>query len=275
MAAPYDGTKGFRIEMNVPAEKVSDRGGLGMFGRAVAELTGCALDINQGVLPKLAELALTPGIMLHIACVDEYIYGTDRETREKMVGVVWHLMDVLSPSVNIDGTVKPGYYMSKYHQKELQGSQVPSRHAALQAANPGANQVAPPSNATSESAARADVVRNTPPPTLDEERIAAYDWKAILNPFVGLAESQSWRELRATIREADVEPTFLSSVMMPPEENPILSYLMAMGYVVPDESGEPDSYHVEITYDAAPVDEGAVDQVDEVTAAPAVMTPIL
>lgn len=250
--APYDGSKGYSIEMNVPAQKVNDRGPLGMFGRSFAELTGCAMDINQGVLPEILRLSLEQGIMLHVACVDEYVYGTDRETRTAMKGVVWHVLDILAPAVNLDGTVKSGYYMSKYHGTDMQGSQLPSRHSELQAKWNNPAVPAAPASANPESGQRAEVVRNTPPPTLDAERIGGYDWTTILQPLADPNLMKSWREIRAVIREVDFEPTFSSSVMMPPEQNPILAYLMAKGYLYTDEGAEPDQYRIRVVFD--PVD---------------------
>lgn len=242
--APYDGTKGYNIEMNVnlSSNRISGRSGMGMFAVSVAEMTGCALDLWAGVLPEFTKCAQA-GQLVHMACVDEYFYGINRETQERQSGVVWHLMDILSPAKNEDGSVKTGYYHSKYHDREMRGSDVPSRHAQLNKDHSGQPQQN--NQSPSESAAeRAEAVRNSPPPSMNEEGIAKYNWSEALASFEANVEYEWRNQIRVPLRDLDIDPVFSSSIMAPAHQNTILKYLLENGYLVPAESGEPDAYTV-------------------------------
>ena len=252
--APYDGTKGYEVEMNVnlASNRIGARSGAGMFAKSVAEMTGCALDLWVGVMPEFTKCAQV-GQLVHMACVDEYFYGINRETQERQSGVVWHLMDILTPAQNEDGSVKTGYYHSKFHDREMKGSDVPSRHQKLNEEHSG-NQPQGNRAPTANVQERAEVVRNEPPPSLNENGIAKYNWQAALSNFEEGTE-YTWRELRVPLRDLDIDPVFSSTIMIPAAQNTILKYLLDNGLIVNAPSGNDDAYIIGVMANGQPVEQ--------------------
>ena len=84
-----DTEKPFSIEIPMSG---SDQSGMGMFRASVAALSGIAAN-NEMLLNKLYEYQ-DQSLILHMVSVDDFQYGVNRLTGDRMQGMIWQVVDL-------------------------------------------------------------------------------------------------------------------------------------------------------------------------------------